>query len=373
MSSIVYVGMDVHKESYTLCTYTILEDQVKNKVRVVPEYLHILKYLETVRHQYKEEVEFVCGYEAGCLGYSLYHQLTDHGVTCKIMAPSTMTIKNTNGVKTDKNDAGNIAKCLAFRTYEPVYVLTKEDEGIRAFIRMRGDHKSDLKSKKQQILSLLLQAGCSYTGGSSRWTRGHIAWIKSLQLPACIQETLDEYMCTYEYLQNKVERLDKRIEEMSQGEIYKENVGKLRCFMGVETLTALSILVEIGDFTRFSEAGHFASYLGLIPGEHSSGDSRKALGITKKGNSHVRRLLIESAQSCSRSRGGMGHKSAALKKRQNGNDPKVIAYADKANERLRRKFSTMTQKKGKKSNVAATAIARELGCFIWGMLTNHVD
>ena len=147
------------------------------------------------------------------------------------------------------------------------------------------------------------------------------------------------------------------------------NVHKLSCFIGVKTVTALAVLTEIGDFKRFSSARHFASYIGLTPGEDSSGGEQNHLGITKAGNRHVRCLLIEAAQSYCR--GQIGFKSKALKARQDGNDPEVIAYADKANERLRRKYYRMVLKNNKKTNVAKTAVARELACFMWGMLTGN--
>ena len=145
---------------------------------------------------------------------------------------------------------------------------------------------------------------------------------------------------------------------------------KLSCFLGVQTQTALSSIVEVGDFKRFSSAEKFASYLGLVPGEDSSGDGQTRLGITKAGNTHVRRLLVEAAQSYGR--GQAGHKSKALKARQQGNPPEVIAYADKANERLRRKYYKMVLSQGKKANVAKTAVARELACFMWGMMTGNI-
>lgn len=132
----------------------------------------------------------------------------------------------------------------------------------------------------------------------------------------------------------------------------------------------MSILVEVGDFKRFSSAQHFASYLGLVPGEDSSGDGQTKLGITKAGNRHVRRLLTESAQCYVR--GQIGFKSKELKKRQTGNTVQIIAYADKANERLRRRYYKMVLGKNKKHNVAKTAIARELACFMWGMMTGNI-
>lgn len=169
---------------------------------------------------------------------------------------------------------------------------------------------------------------------------------------------------------DKLERLDKRIEELAAEPIYQEDVRHLSCFLGIKTQTALSTLVEVGDFKRFACAQQFASYLGLTPGEDSSGGDQNRLGITKAGNSHIRTLLVEAAQSYTR--GQIGHKSVALKARQYGNPTEVITYADKANERLKRKYYRMVLSQGKKSNVAKTAIARELACFIWGMMTGAI-
>ncbi len=371
MNSIVYVGMDVHKESYTVCCYSYDTDKVEYKQTLSSDYKMILKYIEQMRCRYGEDATFICGYEAGCLGYSLYHQLIKHGVTCKILAPSTMAITNTSRVKTDKRDAGNIARCLAFHTYSEVYVPDDEDNEIKEYIRMRDDQKLALKKIKQQILAFILRQGKRFEGGKTYWTIVHIKWLKSLELSELASETLKEYLVTYEYLVDKIERLDKRIEELASSEKYVDKVNAMQCLIGIKTHTALSMLVEIGDFERFENAPKFAAFLGLVPGEDSSGNKTNRFGITKSGNSHLRRLLVEAAQGYTR--GAVGHKSIALKQRQQGNVTEVIAYADKANERLRRRFYTMTLKKNINRNVATTAIARELSCFIWGMMTKNIS
>ena len=370
MNSIVYVGMDVHKESYTLCCYCYDTDKVEYKQTIPSDYKLILKYMESMRKIYGEDASFVCGYEAGCLGYSLYHQLREHAVDCKILAPTTMAITNTNRVKTDKRDAANIARCLAFHTYSEVYVPDDEDNSVKEYIRMRDDQKLMLKKIKQQILAFVLRQGKKFEGGKTYWTIAHIKWLKSLDLTGLPKETLSEYLVTYEYLTEKIERLDHRIEELASGEKYKEKVKNMGCFLGIKTHTALSMVVEIGDFNRFEKAPKFAGFLGLVPSENSSGDDRNRYSITTAGNSHLRRLMVEAAQSYTR--GNIGHKSIALKERQQGCSVEVIAYADKANERLRRRFYKMTLNKGINRNVAATAIARELACFMWGMATGNI-
>lgn len=370
MNSILYVGMDVHKENYTLCCYGFDRDKVEYRQTVPSDYRLILKYLEQVRRKYPEEVEFICGYEAGCLGYSLYHQLTDHGVKCIILAPTTMGITNTNRVKTDRKDAANIARCLAFHTYSAVYVPDGEDNAVKEYLRMRDDQKLALKKIKQQITAFVLRLGKQYTGGKSLWTENHLKWLRGLDLTLLEKETLQEYLITYDYLTDKLERLDARIEELARNERYGERVRRLGCFIGIKPHTALSLLVEVGDFRRFEKAPNFAGFLGLVPGENSSGGGRNRLAITKAGNSHLRRLLVESSQSYSR--GTIGFKSKELKKRQEGNPPEVVAYADRANERLRRRYYRMTLKKGAKRNVAIVAVARELACFIWGIMTDEI-
>jgi transposase len=154
MNTIVYIGMDVHKESYTLCCYCYDTDKVEYKQTIPSDYRLILKYMEQVRTRYEGEVTFVCGYEAGCLGYSLYHQLKGHEIDCKILAPSTMAITNTSHVKTDKRDAANIARRLAFHTYSEVYIPDEEDNAVKEYIRMRDDQKLMLKKSSKRYWHL---------------------------------------------------------------------------------------------------------------------------------------------------------------------------------------------------------------------------
>ena len=366
----VYVGMDVHKEKFSLCCYTNEKEQAEYNQKVDAHYSKVLNYLEAMRFHYGDNVTFICGYEAGCLGFTLYHQLTEHNVKCVILAPTTMLKQpGRKKIKTDKRDAALIARCLAHHDYSTVHIPTEQDEQVKEYIRMRDDHKLALKKVKQQILAFCLRHNYCFDGTTNHWTQAHLKWLRALKPEGLYQEILTEYLLTFDTLTDKLERLDQRIKELSSKEEYQENVRKLTCFLGIKSHTALSSLVEVGDFKRFSSAQHFASYLGLVPGEDSSGDSQNRLGITKAGNRHVRMLWTEAAQSYTR--GQIGYKSKALKQRQAGNAPEVIAYADKANERLRRRYYKMVLGSNKKANVAKTAIARELACFMWGMVTGN--
>lgn len=369
MTSIIYIGMDVHTTNFTLCCYTMDSEREFATVQTKPEYREILKYMDRIRKQRGEDCRFVCGYEAGCLGYSLHNQLRAHGVDCVILAPSTMPQEKGKRIKTDPRDAAKIAKCLAFHLYSPVYVPDAEDDAVKEYIRMRDDVNSDLKRTKQQIIAFCTRHGFSFEG-KTFWTQTHLKWLETLVFENVLyKEVLQEYLILYYTLTEKVDIYDIRIEELSHTERYEEKVQKLCCFKGIATHTALSLLVEVGDYNRFRSAQHFASYLGLVPGESSSGEKQVRTGITKAGNSHLRRLLVEAAQSYSR--GAVGKKGTTLKARQNGNTPEVIAYADKANERLQRKFYKIAFRS--KHNIAKTAVARELACFVWGMLTDNIS
>ena len=367
----VYVGMDVHKESFSLCCYTNEKEEAEYCQKVKAHYSKVLNYLDAMRFHYGDDAVFICGYEAGCLGFTLYHQLTQHHVKCIILAPTSMAKPaGKKKVKTDRLDAALIARCMAHHDYSPVHIPTDKDEQVKEYIRMRSDHKAALKKVKQQISAFCLRHNYRYETTRSHWTQAHLNWLRSLKPEGLYEEILSEYLSTYDQLTDKLERLDKRIEELASDTDYQEKVRKLSCFLGIKTHTALTTIVEVGDFKRFPSAQKFAGYLGLVPGEDSSGGSHNGLGITKAGNSHVRMLLVEAAQSYTRGRAGC--KSQTLKARQYGNTAQVITYADKANERLRRKYYRMVLTQNKKPNVAKTAIARELSCFIWGMMTGNM-
>lgn len=370
MNSIVYVGLDVHKESYTICCFRPEDDQAKHTLKIKSDYKQILKYLDSMRKHYGEDAVFICGYEAGPIGYRLYHELIERNVGCIIMAPTTMGVTNTNRIKNDKKDAANIARCLAYRLYSPVHVPTAEDEEVKEYLRMRDDQKQALKKVKQQILAFVLRQGLKFEGGKNYWTVAHVKWLKTLKFEGLLQESMEEYMITYDYLVSKLERLTERIEEIAAGERYARKVKKLSCLIGVKTLTALTVIVETGDFSRFEKPDKFASFLGLVPSEDSSGETQKKGGITKAGNSQMRKLLVEASNGICK--GAVGHKSKELNRRQRGNDAAIIAYADKANERLRRKFYRLVLKNGTHRNKAVTAIARELACFMWGLMTDNI-
>lgn len=375
MNRIVYIGMDVHTSNYTLCSldpgYGVKKDNYFAEVQFTNNFVtNVVNYVTNLKKL--KDSEFVCGYEAGCLGYSTYKDLTKAGINCVIMAPSTMAVqKGGKKVKNDRRDARVIAQCLAYQTYKEVYVLSEHDEAVRGYLRMRDSHNKALKRIKQQIIAFCTGHGL-FSPTKSNWTVAHLKWLKDLKFNDPVeQEILNEYLSSLTFLSDKIKSMDVRIEELASEKQYCENVKKLRCIKGIETNVALTLLAEIGDFNRFSKPTDFAAYLGLIPGEQSSGDKVRGTGITKAGNSTLRRKLTESAKGYWRGR--IGIKSATFKKLEKELPKEVTEYALKANTRLQRKFFNMTHVKGKNMNVAASACAREMACFVWGLITNHYD
>lgn len=308
-----------------------------------------------------------CRYEAGCLGYSLYNQLTAAGVKCVIPAPTTMLTQQGVRVKTNARDAHMIAQCLSYGGCHAVYISTKEEDSLKEYLRMRGDQKLALKKVKQQINAFCLGHGYHYEG--TKWTTAHAKWLWKLEMEGLYRAILEEYVATYEERTAKIERFDKRIEEKSLQERYQEKVKKQGCFLGIKTHTALSLIVETEDFHRFTKGNIYAAYLGLTPGVDSSAEHINRTGISKAGNTHLRRLLIVAAGGICK--GAVGHKSKELKARQNGNSAEVISYANKANTRLRSRYYKFIQH-GKKRNLAVAATARELAYFVWGMMTDNI-
>ena len=369
---IAYVGIDAHTTNYTLATRMEGSKQAVNVNTYSPAVSNIVKYCKAIRKEYGKDTEIIIGYEAGCLGFKLRRDLEKNDLKCIILAPTSIPGTEQNRKrkkKTDKRDAEAIAKALHNSDYSEVYMPDEEDEAVRDYIRMREDHKKQLRVIKQQICALTNRHGFKYTDGKNYWTQKHLKWLKELPLEDVLKETFDAYLLSYETVSERIAQMDKKIEEIAEQDKYREAVHKLICFKGVKILTALAVIVEIGDFTRFLKAKNFAAFLGLVSGELSSSEDQNRLGITKQGNRFIRKLLVECTQSFSRATSG---KSATLKKRQEGNTPEVIAYADKANERLRKRYLTLVLRNKKVHNQAVTAVARELACFIWGMMTGNI-
>lgn len=371
MNNVIHIGIDVHKDSFSLCSFSFSNKRAFGQTKIASKASLVIKYVQRLQKE-QPESEVLCGYEAGPTGFGLYRELEKTGIPCVLMAPTSLPKAPGNRVKTDRLDAQELAQHLAWGTYSAVHIPTSENEAIKDYTRMRNARVLALKKAKQNLLSFLLRIGRTFTEGKSYWTQIHFNWLRKQEfIDPLTQETFKEYLQEVFDQQEKVDRYNSQIEEIANQDEYRERVSRLRCFRGIETHTALSLVAEIGDFSRFTSPSQFSSFLGLVPSEESSGQRERRGGITKAGNTRLRLLLIEGAKASLRSRVYV-KKPKRLQARQKGNDAEVIAYADRANRRLHRVYSNLTSR-GVHNNKATVAVARELSCFIWGMMNNKIE
>lgn len=367
MKSIIYVGLDVHKATFSACCY-----ENKNQSYFAQETFQgntdqVLEYLKSVKESLAYEVEFQIGYEAGCRGYSLAKDLIGNGFSCAIMEPTTIDKPSDSGKKkTDRQDAMLLARALANNTYKKVHIPDDYDIMVKERIRMYHAHKKMFRQIKQEICALLLRHGKVYTEGKNYWTQKHRSWIKGFYSEPVFGKTLEEYMDTFFKYEDKIARLELDLVRFADEDRYRETVARICCLKGITKVTALTFLVEVGDFSRFESGKVFPAYLGIVPGDHSSGGKSGKLRITKLGNSILRRLAVECARACVK--GTPGHKAKKQSERQAGCDVKTIAYADKGTERIQRRYRHLISRE-KNANKAVTACAREYVSFIWGLAT----
>jgi transposase len=364
-----YIGLDVHKDSVFMA---VLDDRnVRSNEKSDSDLIAAVEaetnspQLIKAIQQYQKKGKVFVAYEAGCLGFNLYRFLEKHGISCAIIPANTVFRPgNEKKIKTDRRDAVLIARMVKRGEAPGIHIPSREEEAVRDYIRGRGDLVDDLTRTKQRLQKFLLRHGCRYES-DRYWTRPHLKWLRSLKFEQTLeQETFEQYLSHLEELTERIGRMEKRIVEVAQEPGYREKVQNLRAFRGIDYLTALALLGEIGDFRRFPSAGAFMSYLGLTPSEFSSGGRRKQGRITKAGNTHIRKLLTESAWHYPRP----VKVSKRLVERRVGASERAITRADKAMRQLHDKYYQMIYNK-KNACVAITAVSRQLAGYIWGVMT----
>ena len=256
MNRIIYVGMDVHKDTYSLCSFDSKQNYVFSELTVKAETSSVLSYLKNVeKHFVNDDVLFVCGYEAGPTGFSLCRDLQKKDISCVVMAPSSLaTSPDAKKRKTDKIDARQLALHLAHNSYKAVHVITPEMEAIKELTRTRASALKAQKRAKQNLLSFLLRKGMVYPfGGRARyWTQQFFSWLKTLEFSNPVERySFEEYLSEVNHQISRIKRLDDKIAELAEDPLIKDDVKKLCCFSGISTLTAVSFISEIGDFNRF--------------------------------------------------------------------------------------------------------------------------
>jgi transposase len=301
-------------------------------------------------------------YEAGPCGYALQRQVTTSRVRCDVVAPALIPRKPGERVKTNRRDARKLVELGRAGLLTAVRPPTLEDEAVRDLARARDDAREDLQRCRHRLGKLLLRRGLHYVGRN--WTRAHRQWIDSLTwTQAAERAVVDDYLLAIDHTEARLQELDVRLAEVAETEPYREPVGCLRCFRGLDTLTAMLILAELHDFRRFASAPALMAYLGLVPGEDSTGEKHRRGRITRTGNALVRRLLVETAWHYQH-RPSVG---VALMRRRKGQPARVVAIADKAQQRLCRRFRKLAAEH-KPAPKIAVAIARELAGFVWAAL-----
>ena len=355
-STTVTVGLDVHASSIRLAA--IRADELLDE-RTLPY------DEEAVERALRRWPSVRCCYEAGPTGFGLYRHLSVRGLQCQVVAPGLVPQRPGDRVKTDQRDARKLARLLAGGLLEPIHVPSPEQEAARDLVRAREDGRLDRMRDRHRLSKFCLRHGRRLPGKS--WSIVRRSWLSEQRFQfAAEQLTFDTYLHALDLVDARIVALERAINESAAQGPWRELVARLRCLRGVDTLTALGIAVEIGDFNRFRTAAEFMAFVGLVPSEHSSGDKRRQGSITKVGNGHVRRLLVEAAWHARR-RPKVGYE---LARRQRGQEALVIERAWRCQQRLYQRWQRMAGR-GKPSQKIAVACARELAGFVWAIASEQ--
>jgi len=356
----VWVGMDVHQESITAAILFGDKD--------IPEIVRLPGDLNAVRRLFrrltKQGTPRAC-YEASGAGYVLQRALDQDGFQCEVIAPSLIPRCPGDHRKTDRLDAVRLARMYRSGHLRAVTVPDEEHEAVRQLVRCRLSLQRQIVRSKHRIVRVLATHGYRFTGTKSNWTKQHCAWLATLrrEMKGPLQTVLAYDLDHLEYLESQQRSLDAEIEQWSHREPWRATVEALQCFRGIKTLTAMTLVTEIGDIRRFSHPDQLMGYTGLVSKERSSGEQQRRGSITKAGNTFLRRILVEAAWHYQYRVGS----TLILDRRRMGQDPELVAIAVKAQHRLGKRFHHL--EKTKHRNKVAVAVARELSGFVWAAMS----
>lgn len=360
MTTVKFVGLDVHKDSVMMAVAA--DDDRPAEVLTKLPYCHE-RILSQLRKLGPLESLRVC-YEAGPTGYGLQRFLARHGVDCRVVAPSLVPQVAGARVKTDRRDARRLAHFLRSGDLQAIWIPDEATEAIRDLVRARDDARLAQRRIRQQLLKFLLRHDRHFTTGKEHWTKTHWNWIRQQRFEQPAQQrVLEDAIRTSDQVTERLRALDEDIAQCVTGWEQAPLVRNLQAFHGIRLLTAVGLVAEIGDFRRFPKASRFMSYTGLVCGEDSTGQSRRLTGITKTGNRHVRRLLVEAAWHYM---SGPAHAGPSLAQRREAIPAEMVAIADRAMRRLRKKGHRMLQCRKPPTKIVI-ALARELAGFIWAI------
>ena len=354
-----YVGIDAHKKDLFIAML-VGTDKTPVTWTVPNESNAVRRLVRKLERDAPGPVQ-AC-YEAGPCGYALQRQMTTPRVSCQVIAPALVPRKPGERVKTNRRDARKLGELLRAGLLTEVRPPTPEEEAVRDLCRARDDARADLQRCRHRLGKLLLRRGLHFSGRN--WTRAHRQWVDGLTwVHEAERVVVEDYWLAIDQVGARLSELDARLMEIAQTEPYREPVAWLRCFRGIDTLTAILILAELHDFRRFQSPRALMAYLGLVPGEDSTGEKHRRGRITRTGNALVRRLLVETAWHYQH-RPAVG---VALTRRRKGQPTRVIAVADKAQQRLCRRFRKLAAEHKPPPKIAV-AVARELAGFLWAVL-----
>ena len=361
MKIIHWIGIDDHADKWTIAHFKGNEEKPAREFELVPDaggYRKLIKYLKELGG----EVRVV--YEAGPCGYELYRRLTKAGIKCDVAAPSLTPRKPGDRVKTNRRDANKLARYLrAGDMLTLIVVPDKERESLRDLVRARHAVQKDLLRNRHQISKLVLRYGHRYREGKTAWSKQFWTWLGKIKLDEQhSQLVLEELILSHRQRLEQRGRYDEAIEAAAKAPEYAPYVAALTVLRGIDRLSAMTILSELGDLRRFATAPQLMAAIGLVPSESSTGDNTNRFSITKTGNAHVRHIAVEAAWQYQKRIGN----GPTIRKRRKDQPKALVDIAEKCELRLNRKFHRMTSR-GKRSTIAAVAVARELMGFIWAI------
>lgn len=358
-ASIKWVGLDVHARQTRLALFEQRTGELSSRRVLGPAGAVVDALVEL-----GPGVRAV--YEAGPTGFALARAAAERGLDVLVCAPGSIARKPADRVKTDRRDAERLARLLAAGDLAFVRVPPLEEERLRDLIRAREDVRGDLMRARHRLSKFLLRRELRFPGQAGAWTQAHLTWLGRLEFSdAASRATFSDYLAAVEALLERRTALERALTELVPTSPWAETVARLRCLRGIETLSACGLCAEVGDFVRFRHPALLASYLGLVPSEWTSDQSRRQGAITKAGSRHARRLLVEAAHHYRHP----PRISTELRRRQAGQDPRVCAVAWRAQRRLHQRWQRLHRERGKPSGVVVVACARELATFCWEVAT----